>query len=261
MERSPGDGRRMGRDHDGATRQRDAGRVLRAGDTIAGFPEVDVLHPPHAWTTASPNEGSLVLRIRIAGTAILFTGDAERDAEAAMLARPEALAATVLKVPHHGSRTSSAAPFVAAVAPALAVASLGAENRFGHPAPDVVARPAWGSCEPCGAVTVVLRRRRLHRQHYATSGRRNREAAYIPEATRSGRRASGIRCVFHGALADRGCCRLPCSCSPTRRAISSSRSVRPFSCRILAASGSPPMCDSSSTSALDMRGSIHISPR
>jgi competence protein ComEC len=135
-------------------------RVLRAGDTVADFPEVDVVHPPRAWTTASPNEGSLALRVRVAGTAILFTGDAERDAEAAMLARPLALAAAVLKVPHHGSRTSSAAPFVAAVAPNLAVASLGAENRFGHPAPDVVARyraagVAFARTDRCGAVTVV----------------------------------------------------------------------------------------------------------
>jgi competence protein ComEC len=135
-------------------------RLLRAGDTVPGFPEVDVLHPPPTWTTASPNEGSLALRVRVGGTAILFTGDAERDAEAAMLDRPEALAATVLKVPHHGSRTSSAAPFVAAVGPELAVASLGAENRFGHPAPDVVARyraagVPFARTDRCGAVTVV----------------------------------------------------------------------------------------------------------
>jgi len=135
-------------------------RVLRAGDTVPDFPEVDVLHPPRAWSTASPNEGSLVLRIRVDGTAFLFTGDAERDAEAAMLERPDALAAAVLKVPHHGSRTSSAAPFVAAVGPAVAVASLGAENRFGHPAPDVVARyraagVGFVRTDRCGAVTVV----------------------------------------------------------------------------------------------------------
>ena len=113
-----------------------------------------------AWTTASPNEGSLALRVRIGGTAILFTGDAEREAEAAMLDRRDTVAAVVLKVPHHGSRTSSAAPFVAAVAPTLAVASLGAENRFGHPARDVVARyraagVAFARTDRCGAVTVV----------------------------------------------------------------------------------------------------------
>jgi len=135
-------------------------RTLRAGDTVPAFPEVDVVHPPRSWTTASPNEGSLVLRVRVGATAMLFTGDAERDAEAAMLARPGALAATVLKVPHHGSRTSSATAFVARVGPALGVMSLGAENRFGHPAPDVVARYAAAGVavartDRCGAVTVV----------------------------------------------------------------------------------------------------------
>jgi competence protein ComEC len=135
-------------------------RVLRAGDMVADFPEVDVVHPPRAWTTAPPNEGSLVLRLRVGGTAVLFTGDAEREAEDAMLDRRDLLPAAVLKVPHHGSRTSSAAPFVGAVAPELAVASLGADNRFGHPAPDVVARyraagVAFARTDRCGAVTVV----------------------------------------------------------------------------------------------------------
>ena len=68
-------------------------RRLRAGDTIPDFPEVDVVHPPRTWTTASPNEGSLVLRVRVGPTSILFTGDAERDAEAAMLDRSNALGA------------------------------------------------------------------------------------------------------------------------------------------------------------------------
>jgi competence protein ComEC len=130
----------MGRDHDGYAGDRDAGAPAARGGDDRGLPRGGRVHPPRAWTTASPNEGSLALRVRIGGTTILFTGDAEREAEAAMLDRRAAIAAVVLKVPHHGSRTSSATPFVTAVGPTLAVASLGAENRFGHPAPDVVAR-------------------------------------------------------------------------------------------------------------------------
>jgi competence protein ComEC len=135
-------------------------RILRAGATIPDFPEVDVVHPPAGWTAASLNEGSLVLRVRVGAAAVLFTGDAERAAEDAMLARPATLGAAVLKVPHHGSRTSSAWPFVAAVAPTAAVASLGAENRFGHPAPEVTARYARAGVglyrtDRCGAVTVT----------------------------------------------------------------------------------------------------------
>jgi competence protein ComEC len=83
-----------------------------------------------------------------------------------MLARADRLRAAVLKVPHHGSRTSSAWSFLDAVDPAVAVASLGADNRFGHPAPEVEARyaargVAFLRTDRCGAVTVTLRRDRL----------------------------------------------------------------------------------------------------
>jgi competence protein ComEC len=122
---------------------------------------VDVLHPPAGWAAPSLNEGSLVLRVRDGETAVLFTGDAERAAEAAMLERPEALAAAVLKVPHHGSLTSSAPAFVTAVGPHAAVASAGADNRFGHPAPAIEARyraagiPFYRT-DRCGAVVVEM---------------------------------------------------------------------------------------------------------
>jgi competence protein ComEC len=134
-------------------------RHLRAGTTIPDFPEVDVLHPPPHWTLPSLNEGSLVLRIRGGATTVLMTGDAEQAAEAAMRGAPS-LAAPVLKVPHHGSRTSSSGPFIDAVAPAIAVVSLGADNHFGHPAPEVLAHYrrrgiAVYRTDRCGAVTVT----------------------------------------------------------------------------------------------------------
>ena len=94
-------------------------------------------------------------------TSVLLTGDVERDAEASLLAAtPAALAADVLKVPHHGSRTSSAPAFLDAVRPRVAVISVGAENRYHLPAPEVEARyRARGVCllrtDRCGAVTVV----------------------------------------------------------------------------------------------------------
>jgi competence protein ComEC len=135
-------------------------RVLRAGDWIPDFPEVDVLHPPAGWSAPSLNDGSLVLRVRVGTAAVLLTGDAERAAEEAMLVRADALGAAVLKAPHHASRTSSAAPFVRAVGPAAAVMSLGADNRFGHPAPEVTARYVRAGVDVyrtdrCGAVTVT----------------------------------------------------------------------------------------------------------
>ncbi|HYD41971.1 MAG TPA: DNA internalization-related competence protein ComEC/Rec2 [Anaeromyxobacter sp.] len=85
------------------------------------------------------NDASLVLRVEFGRTAILFAGDVEAAGEDAAV-RAGGLAADVVKVPHHGSRSSSSPAFVAAVAPRFAVVSAGAGNRFGFPAADVVAR-------------------------------------------------------------------------------------------------------------------------
>jgi competence protein ComEC len=76
------------------------------------------------------------VRVRFGETTMLLSGDIEAAAEAG-LAGP---ASTVLKVPHHGSRSSSSAPFLAAVGPRLAVLSAGFRNRHGHPHPQVVER-------------------------------------------------------------------------------------------------------------------------
>jgi competence protein ComEC len=87
-----------------------------------------------------PNDASLVLRVRHGRTAFLFPGDVERAGEAAAVA-VGGLAADVVKIPHHGSRTSSTEPFVAAVAPRFAVACVGAGNRHGFP--HEAAMAAW----------------------------------------------------------------------------------------------------------------------
>jgi competence protein ComEC len=87
----------------------------------------------------APNDASMVLRVRYGETTFLLPGDVEADGEAAAVARG-GLAADVVKVPHHGSRTSSTAAFVAAVRPRFAVVSVDAENRHGFPHPEPVAR-------------------------------------------------------------------------------------------------------------------------
>jgi competence protein ComEC len=88
-----------------------------------------------------PNAMSCVLRVRAAGGTALLTGDIERDQEAGLLAAgAEQLRSDVLIVPHHGSRTSSTAAFIDAVAPQTAVIQAGYRNRFGHPVPEVLAR-------------------------------------------------------------------------------------------------------------------------
>ncbi|HEY4394937.1 MAG TPA: DNA internalization-related competence protein ComEC/Rec2 [Polyangia bacterium] len=91
------------------------------------------------------NDASLVLRITYGGRALLFPGDLEADGEGELVGRRalgEAVQSDVLKVPHHGSRTSSSDELLEAVAPGLAVMSLGWHNQFHFPAPEVVARYA-----------------------------------------------------------------------------------------------------------------------
>jgi competence protein ComEC len=87
----------------------------------------------------APNDASLVLRVSYGSTAFLFPGDVEAPGEAAAVARG-GLAADVVKVPHHGSRRSSTAPFVSAVGARVAVVSVGAGNRYGFPHDEAVLR-------------------------------------------------------------------------------------------------------------------------
>jgi competence protein ComEC len=106
----------------------------------------DMLHPlsPANPAGAKTNALSCVLRVGdVAGRSVLLTGDIEAPQEAAIVARAAAaLRSDVLLVPHHGSRTSSTDAFLAAVRPRVAVIQVGYRSRYGHPAPEVLARYA-----------------------------------------------------------------------------------------------------------------------
>ncbi len=100
-----------------------------------------LLHPDSTGATAlGENNASCVLQVATGAQRVLLTGDIEAPAERRLLQQPTALAAAVLVVPHHGSKTSSTAAFVAAVRPNFAVFSVGHLNRFGMPSPQVLAR-------------------------------------------------------------------------------------------------------------------------
>ena len=103
---------------------------------------VEVLWPPKASGAAvtSGNDDSVVLRLVYGSVSMLFAGDIERAAEDSLVASGVDLRADVLKVPHHGSRTSSTDAFVDAVNPRYAVISVGERSRFGHPHAPVVER-------------------------------------------------------------------------------------------------------------------------
>ena len=102
-----------------------------------------VLHPQAADYArgASSNALSCVVHIQSAsGHSALLAGDIEKAQEARLVASGLALEASLLLIPHHGSRTSSTAAFLDAVRPAIALAQTGYRNRFGHPQAGVVQR-------------------------------------------------------------------------------------------------------------------------
>ncbi|MDP2327023.1 MAG: DNA internalization-related competence protein ComEC/Rec2 [Dehalococcoidia bacterium] len=117
----------------------DIGDRVRLSERVS----IEVLAPPvvtRGRAHASSNDASLVLLVTMGERRILLPADIEASAEAWLIESGQPLAADVLVIPHHGSRTSSTPTFVEAVAPAVAVVSAGAGNPFGHPLPEVLAR-------------------------------------------------------------------------------------------------------------------------
>ncbi len=116
-------------------------RVRRGGDLNIGEVRVEILSPVGSLTAAraSDNDQSLVLRIVYGSQSFLLTGDVEAAAERQMLTSGT-ISSTVVKIPHHGSKTSSTAEFVNAVNAKYAVVSAGRRSQFGHPHREVVER-------------------------------------------------------------------------------------------------------------------------
>ncbi|QHS53791.1 ComEC/Rec2 family competence protein [Edaphobacter sp. 12200R-103] len=119
-------------------------RHLRAGDNVqwAGA-ELKVLAPERSYRNGGEpsNDDSLVMRLEYGRSSVLLEGDAEAASEQAMLARG-LVPVTLLKVGHHGSRTSTTADFLNALTPKDAVISVGRNNHFGHPRPEIISRIA-----------------------------------------------------------------------------------------------------------------------
>jgi len=140
--------------------------VVRDGATFA-FDDlrIEALAASQTFRRAPENNASLVLRVTAAGRRFLLTGDIEREAELDLGGRD--LRADVLKVAHHGSRTSTSPSLLAAVAPRIAVISCGRQNLFGHPHASVLAALAarrvrtWRT-DRDGSVDVEVREGRLY---------------------------------------------------------------------------------------------------
>jgi len=112
-----------------------AGSNWRVGET-------DFIYLSPSEAKYEGNNDSLVLLMKTGDYRILFTGDLEAEGEKGLLDSygGELAGLTVLKVGHHGSKTSSSEEFLTALAPKLSIFSTGKDNRYGHPSPEVVER-------------------------------------------------------------------------------------------------------------------------
>jgi len=126
-------------------------RLLRVDERWTGleppaaaraFGGVLVAALPRLATGGRRNDSGLVVRIEVGQVSFLLAADIEMARERELVASGLPLAATVLKVAHHGSRSSTTAEFLRAVRPAVAVISVGPRNAYGHPDPGVLARLA-----------------------------------------------------------------------------------------------------------------------
>jgi competence protein ComEC len=151
--------------------------TVQAGDTTRfGEVEITVLWPPAGGDTSGNND-SVVLRIQFGGRSILLTGDVEKAAEISLISSQ--LKVNVVKVPHHGSKTSSTDAFVLATKPTFAIISVGRQSRFGHPHKEVVERwQANGATVlttgNCGTITV------------ATDGKELTLKTFVPQKSTKG---------------------------------------------------------------------------
>jgi competence protein ComEC len=127
---------------------RDLGVTVRhfyAGDQLPwGGAQVNILAPEAGYSNPREpvNNDSLVMRMQFGKSSVLLEGDAETPSEREMLADGRVAPATLLKIGHHGSRTSTTQAFLDAVAPTDAIVSVGRGNTFGHPRYEVIERIA-----------------------------------------------------------------------------------------------------------------------
>jgi competence protein ComEC len=115
-----------------------------AGQTIdiGNGARLDILWPPEKMPSGfskNDNNASVVAMLRYKDHAALFTGDMEKPVEETLVRAKAPLKADILKVAHHGSRTSSSTGFLLAVRPTVAIVSVG-KNSYGHPKPEIMKR-------------------------------------------------------------------------------------------------------------------------
>jgi competence protein ComEC len=118
--------------------------LAQAGQKIIISPKIvlEVLHPFENLAGKSfknVNNTSIILKLDFGETSFLFTGDAYKSAEKELIGKGADIDSDILKIGHHGSKTSSAEEFIGQVSPEVAVISVGRNNRYNHPHPETLA--------------------------------------------------------------------------------------------------------------------------
>ena len=139
---------------------------VKAGDviTVNGV-KIKILHPQEKLIAEnSINNNSIVFKLEYKSFSILFTGDIENIAEEVILSKNINLKADILKVAHHGSKTSSSQRFIEAVSPKIALIGVGKNNMFGHPNREVIERlQSYGTkiyrTDECGEISIMVNNR------------------------------------------------------------------------------------------------------
>ena len=152
--------------------------------TINGA-EISVLNPP-MWRvtqrrTQNPrdmNNASLVMKLRFKNVSVLLTGDIGKEAEERMLRRDYPLRSDILKIPHHGSSTSSSTLFLERVKPTYAILSVGERNIGRLPHPEVLKRyqqvgATLYRTDSQGAITAVTDGENIHIETFSGARSRN----------------------------------------------------------------------------------------
>ena len=139
---------------------------VKAGDVITlNGVKIKILHPQEKLIAEnSINNNSIVFKLEYKSFSILFTGDIENIAEEVILSKNINLKADILKVAHHGSKTSSSQRFIEAVSPKIALIGVGKNNMFGHPNREVIETlQSYGTkiyrTDECGEISITVNNR------------------------------------------------------------------------------------------------------
>lgn len=154
-------------------------RTVSADDPpmMLGDAELRIFHPGRAFSVRDrqayirENNRSLVVRVSSEGKTFLFTGDIGKSAEQMLARSQKDLKTDILKVPHHGSKSSSSDVFVNKTRPELAVVTVGKGNLYHHPADEVIARYSDAGARIArtdrgGEITVRIRQDRLESRQW-----------------------------------------------------------------------------------------------